>query len=47
MANIKIADLKQVQTEFEELSDIELDTIIGGIIIIIIIRRWYLVLNWI
>ncbi len=30
MARIQIADLAQVQTEFDELSDLELEAIIGG-----------------
>ena len=31
MARIQIADLAQVQTEFNELSDLELEAIIGGV----------------
>jgi hypothetical protein len=30
MAIIQITELEQVQTEFEELSDTELETFIGG-----------------
>ena len=30
MANIQIPDLQQVQTEFDELSDMELETVVGG-----------------
>ncbi|MFM6265891.1 MAG: Blp family class II bacteriocin [Dolichospermum sp.] len=30
MANIQIADLAQVENQFDELSDLELEAIIGG-----------------
>ncbi|MCC5669079.1 Blp family class II bacteriocin [Nostoc sp. CHAB 5784] len=30
MAKIQIAELAQVQTEFDELSDLELEAIVGG-----------------
>lgn len=30
MVSIQITELEQVQTEFEELSDTELETVIGG-----------------
>ena len=30
MANIQILDLELVQTEFAELSDMELETVVGG-----------------
>jgi bacteriocin-like protein len=37
MTKIQIADLAQVENQFDELSVLELESIIGGIIIIIII----------
>jgi hypothetical protein len=30
MANIQIADLAQVENQFDELSDLEIEAIIGG-----------------
>ena len=37
MANIQIADLAQVENQFDELSDLDLEAIIGG---------WYFSLFW-
>ncbi|WP_199924327.1 MULTISPECIES: bacteriocin [unclassified Anabaena] len=37
MANIQIADLAQVENQFDELSDLDLEAIIGG---------WYVSLFW-
>ena len=35
MANIQIADLAQVENQFDELSDLELESTIGGK------RKWW------
>ena len=38
MANIQIVDLAQVENQFDELSDLDLEAIIGG--------GWYVRLLW-
>ncbi|MEA5581019.1 hypothetical protein VB620_06655 [Nodularia harveyana UHCC-0300] len=37
MANIQIADLTQVENQFDELSDMELENVVGGDCVIFIV----------